>query len=385
MRFIPLLFVLFSALHLGLALNLPNVISENNFPYRDILYKYFRFYPLTPFANFDGYQYISIAKIGYQELQQSYFPLFPGLIFLAAQVFKNYIISGVIVTWVFFFLGLVYFYKLAGLLLKDNAQAQWALLFLASFPTAFYFQVIYTESLFLFESSAAFYYLYRKKYFWAAVFAIFASLTKVQGALLVIPFALVLFEFGKPSLHGMLHFIKTKYYLILIALSPLYGLLAYMGYLFVQTKDPLYFYHAQSAFGAERAVDKIILLPQVLYRYIKIFLTSDRNFTYWISVLEFVICVAFVGIIAYELFRLIKQKKKDMQHIALQSYSLVILLLPTLTGTLTSLPRYALLSFGFFIILARIHHTFSKVLLVFFFLLVHVILFLFFLKGYFIS
>lgn len=385
MRFILLLFILFSALHLGLAYNLPNFISENNFPYRDILYKYFRFYPLTPFANFDGYQYVSIAKIGYQELQQSYFPLFSGLIFLVSQVFKNYILSGVIISWVFFLVGLMYFYKLAGLLLKNDVQTKWALVFLASFPTAFYFQVIYTESLFLFLSSAALYYVYSKKLVWAVVFAILASLTKVQGALLVIPFALVLLQFGELSLRSIMRFVKTNYQLLLTALSPLYGLIAYMGYLYVQTKDPLYFYHAQSAFGAERAVDKIILLPQVLYRYIKIFITADKNFVYWISLIEFIVCIAFVGVILYELISLVRQKKKDMQHIALHSYSLVILLLPTLTGTLTSLPRYALISFGFFIVLARVQHIFSKLLLIFLFLLVHIILFVFFLKGYFIS
>lgn len=378
-RFILLIFFLFSALHLFIAYHLPLGIPENNFPYRDILYKYFVLYPLTPFANFDGYQYISIARNGYSELQQSYFPLFPGIVFVTAQVlFKNYILSGVAVSWVFFLLGLFYFKKLGEVILGSHAKVTWAILFIAAFPTAFYYQVIYTESLFLFLSAAALYYLYTKKLLWAAVFSILASLTKIQGVLLLIPFVLYLLAFKKSSL--------GDYRSVLTACAPLYGLLGYMYYLFVTYKDPLYFYHAQASFGAERSVDKIILLPQVLYRYIKIFTTSQMNFTYVISLLEFLICIAFVGVLGYEIYRLIRIRTSvNMQQVSLQVYSLVVLLLPTLTGTLTSLPRYALISFGFFFILAKISQTFTKVALLFLFLVLHIILYVLFLKGYFIS
>lgn len=386
MRVVLIIFFLFSALHLGIALNLPSTIPEQNFPYKDILYKYFSLYPLTPFANFDGYQYISIARDGYSELQQSYFPLYPGLVQVVSLLFsKNYILGGVIVSWLFFLLGLVYFYKLAGLLLKNNQQVMWAVVFLAAFPTAFYYQVIYTESLFLFLSAGALYYLYSRKYFWAAVFAVFASLTKIQGVLLIIPFFLVIIGFGRFLPTQVLPYIHKHVLHIFLAFAPLYGLLLYSAYLGITHGDPLYYYHAQSAFGAERSVDKIILLPQVLFRYIKIFLTTPQNFVFWISVLEFMVCLSFVGVIGYELFKRLRQKKKDMQHISLQSYSLVVLLLPTLTGTLTSLPRYALISFGFFIVLAKLKSTYLKALLAIFFLVFHVLLFIYFLKGYFVS
>lgn len=385
MKIITIIFLLFSVLHILLVLTMPSLSPESSFPYKDLLYKYFSLYPFTPFANFDGYQYISIAKNGYNELQQSYFPLYPLLItivYLPSQfLINNYLFAGILVSWIFFFLGLLYFYKLAMLLLKNHGNAVWAVILLAAFPTAFFYQMVYTESLFLFLSAAALYYLFSKKLLWAAIFVVFASLTKIQGVMLVIPFLLTLFDYR--TFRSKL--ILSDWKKLLVALAPLYGLLIYSGYLFITQGDPLYYYHAQSAFGAERSVDKIILLPQVLFRYIKIFLTTPMSFTFWISVFEFAVCVSFVTVIGYELYRLIRQKKKDVEILSLQAYSLIVLLLPTLTGTLTSVPRYALVSFGFFLILARIQHRFVKVLLTILFLALHMLLFVSFLSGYFVG
>lgn len=379
-----LLFGLFSVLHIALALFLPSFIPEASFPYKDLIYKYFSFFPFSPFANFDGYQYLSIAKNGYGEFQQSYFPLFPFIIFLASFVIPQYVLAGVSVSWVFFFLGLVYFKKLIEVLLKDKSQVCWAMLLLLAFPSAFFYQAIYTEGLFLFLMSAALYYLYSKKYRWAVLFAVLASLTKIQGVFLLIPFIISVFGLSLHSLkHVKLHVHPKQ---IFIALSPLYGLFLYMGYLYVQYKNPLYFYTAQSAFGAQRAVGEIILLPQVLYRYVKIFLNSQINFVYFISALEFVVCLGVVGVVGYELYRLIKKEKaKDMNQISIQIFSLAVFLLPTLTGTLTSVPRYALISIGFFIALANLRSNIFKGIIFAIFLMLHIVLAVFFMKGYFVG
>src|SRR5882762_9512973 len=95
MRFILFLFLIVSAFHLLIAYNLPAFIPVGHFPYDDLLRKYFAIFPFTPFANFDGYQYISIATHGYSGLQQSFFPLYPLLIAAASLIgFKQYIIAG---------------------------------------------------------------------------------------------------------------------------------------------------------------------------------------------------------------------------------------------------------------------------------------------------
>src|SRR5579883_2124781 len=120
MKYIFFIFIGFVILHICISYFLPSFIQVSPFPYDNLLRKYFSFYPYTSFANFDGYQYISIAKMGYNQLQQSYFPLFPIMIAVVAFiVLKNYILAGTLVSVVTFLLGLFYFRKYTILLLKD--------------------------------------------------------------------------------------------------------------------------------------------------------------------------------------------------------------------------------------------------------------------------
>lgn len=391
MKVILTIGIIFIALHILIAYNLPAFIQTSPFPYDDLLRKYFMFYPFTGFANFDGYQYISIAKNGYSSLQQSYFPLFPIIISLAAPLlFKNYILTGMIITSGFFFLGLFYFKRYLDLISKSKSQTNWTLLLLTAFPSAFFYQMMYPESLFLFLSAASLYFLIKKNYLFAVMFTFFASITKIQGVLLIIPFFITVFDINiftlhKHSLKSIGQFFLKRGKLLPIALSPLYGLLAYSIYLYINYKDPLYYYHAQSAFGAHRSTDKLVLLPQVLYRYIKIFITSQHNFAYWIACLEFLIFILIAGVLLYDFIHLIKQKEKDVNLIAINLYSWAVILLPTLTGTLTSFPRYALLAFSFFIALGKIKQTWIKIPIICIFLIAQVILNVYFLKGYFVS
>ncbi len=391
MKFLLTAFIVLSIIHLLLAYHLPSFIPHGHFPYDDLIRKNFGVYPLTFFANFDGYQYLSIAGQGYHQLQQSYFPLFPILVFLVSTIFsKNYVLSGIVVSWTCYLLGLIYFKKYIDELLKDKIQTRWAIVFLVTFPTAFFYQVIYPESLFLFLSAASLYYLSRKKYLPATVFVFFASLTKIQGMLLIIPFFLTVFEAHWLQLRN-LSLLKTQafslrmYRQVFVTLSPVYGLLVFSGYLYFNYKDPLYFYHAQSAFGANRATDKLVLVPQVLYRYIKIFYFAQTNLIYWIAWLEFLIFLLVTGVLLFDLFLLMKREEKNTPQISLDLYSLAAILLPSLTGTLTSLPRYALISFGLFTALSKIKSTTIKVLIVVTFLTLQILLFIYFLKGYFVS
>lgn len=391
MKFLLTSFIAFIALHLALAYFPPSFIPLGHFPYDDILKKNFYEPPFTQFANFDGYQYISIAKDGYNQLQQSYFPLYPSIIYYTSRIFyKDYILSGLIVSWLSLFLGIIYFKKLASLLLKDKTRALWSTLFLITFPTAFFYQAIYTDSLFLFLSSAALYYLLKRKILLPILFAFFASLTKIQGILLIIPFFLLTFDLTKfqikkLSASAILLFFKKNYLYVILALSPFYGLIAYMIHLNDFYKDPLYFYHAQSAFGANRTSATLILLPQVLFRYLKIFLTFKFNFTYWVALFEFTTFTLLSLVLLYDLYLLIRKKSKDMPQIAVNLYSLAAITLPTFTGTLSSFPRYALISFGFFTALAKIKNKILKILILIIFSLFQLIFFSYFLKGYFVS
>lgn len=390
MRFIVTLFLFISFVHLWLAYHPIEAILRVPFPYEDILTQKDNYGPsfLHPFVKFDSVQYLFVAEEGYSQYQQAYFPLFPLLIFLLSPLFGGYFIpGGMIISYTAFFAGLVYLKKYADLFLSKK-ETVWALIFLISFPSAFFFQVMYPTSLLLFFSVASLYYLASKKYVQAAIFATLTSFAGVQGVILLVPFFLSTFGihlFRRDVLFHAWQQVKKRISLFWVALSPLYGLLGYSTYLGVKYHDPLYFYHAQEAFGANRSSEQLILLPQVLFRYLKIFFTANVTFSYMIAVLEFVLFLLVFCFLLYGIWQLFKDKKSSIDELGVQLYCLIAILVPTLTGTMTSMPRYLLVAVGFFFILARIRFVAVKFVLLAVFFVLQMLLYIYFIRGYFIS
>jgi hypothetical protein len=118
------------------------------------------------------------------------------------------------------------------------------------------------------------------------------------------------------------------------------GLLAYMVFLQVKFYDFLMFLHVQGGFGAERSSGALILLPQVFYRYLKIFISlGPTHMRFYNALFELVFtCLALYFLVVS--FRKIK--------LSYWLAALGILILPTLTGTLSSMPRYILSMFIIF-------------------------------------
>jgi hypothetical protein len=122
-----------------------------------------------------------------------------------------------------------------------------------------------------------------------------------------------------------------------------------MIFLWLQFEDPLYFFHVQSEFGAGRQ-ESIILLPQVIYRYLKILVTvRPINWKYYSYVQDFVISL--FGLVA--LFGWWLQRRQPKYKASYLWYAVPAFLLPTLTGTFSSMPRYVLVVFPIFIWLAE--------------------------------
>lgn len=284
------------------------------------------------YANFDGIHYPLISENGYGEFQQAFFPLYPLLMnWVHTITGLSYVYSGLLISNISFFLFLYVFYKLLKRILNKK-NITWPILFIVAFPTAFFFQAVYTESLFLFLVVLSFLFFVKNKYFFAFLIAGIASGTRVVGIFLlpVFIFSLIIKERNNitPS------FICRVFVYSLLGAS---GLIGYMWYLGVEYSDPLLFIHSQSAFGANRSSGEIILLPQVLFRYVKILLTvHPKTLTFWISFTEvstFLLSV-FLCLFSY-------RTKVNRSIIA---FSLLVLLFPTLSGTLSSIPRYALAS-----------------------------------------
>lgn len=160
------------------------------------------------------------------------------------------------------------------------------------------------------------------------------------------------------------------------------GLFTYMIYLLKTTGDPFLFFNSQKVFGANRSTN-LILLPQVYFRYLKIFFTASFNFQYFIAVIEFFIFNLVFLVLVFDLFYVLKKRNQNL--LALNLFSLANLILPTLTGTFSSITRYSLLSLSFFLFLSKIKSKVVKITLGFLFLILHLILFGFYLQGYFIG
>lgn len=339
------------------------------FPYRDTLPLYRLPRIIYSFANFDGLHYLSIAD-GYRQYEQAFFPLYPLLIRFFSPIFAgNYLTTGLILSHVSFFIGIYYIYRLV-MLFRRELSPSWFLAFLLLFPTSFFTGAVYTEGLFFMLVTVSLYFLKKKNYMHAAIFSAFASSARLIGVGLFIPFLFAL-PFRK-------HRIRS----FVLLLFPFIGLFSYMMYLWQSTGDPLFFFNTQPIFGASRST-RFILLPQVYFRYIKIFITARFDFAYFMAIIESVF-FTFAFIICF-LELLLTLKKKNYFLASLACFSLFNLLVPSLTGTFSSIPRYSLMSLSIFFYLARLHNGASKTITAIIFGAMQITLLSFFIQGYFVS
>jgi hypothetical protein len=319
-------------------------------------------------ANFDGVHYVSIAREGYGYLQEAFFPFYPSLINIVEKITPNYVLAGILISSLSF-LGSLFLLKD---LLKDygvnKKTIKNTLLWLVLFPTSFYFVSVYTESLFLFLVLLSFWLARKKQWLMAGIAAAFASNTRLVGIFLV-P-ALAYDYYTQSAVRNMKermetvsqgisqrlrpkywwHFIKTRAKHLknigFISLGSA-GLLKYMLTLQRRTGDALRFVYVQSEFGANRTPKELILIYQVVWRYIKMIFTVDpQSFLYFNVWLEFLISLLFIFLIIYGWLKY--EIKNGWMIFAAFSF-----LLPTVTGTFSSMPRYVLVCFPCFLVLGK--------------------------------
>lgn len=146
---------------------------------------------LTPWLRFDALWFIKTALNGYElnEPNIHHLPLYPVLIRLLHAVIGGHVaISAMIVSNLAFILALSYVYRLVQLDDRE-AIARRATIYLAIFPTAFFYLIGYAESLFLLGSVGAFYYARRRVWWGAGLLGTISALTRPQGVLILLPLA----------------------------------------------------------------------------------------------------------------------------------------------------------------------------------------------------
>ncbi len=286
---------------------------------------------LAVWGRWDAVHYLNIATHGYQGTDMAFFPLYPLLIRILGTLVGNHLIAGLLISNACFFFGLLFLYKLLEREF-DRPVARRAIFYVSIFPTAVFFSAVYTESLFFTLTVASFYYLRQHRWWLAGAIGCFAAMTRVEGVLLAIPFAiewyLVYRTAPKRGLFGLLG----------AALIPC-GLFVYMAYLWVLRADPLYFSHVQIHWHRHLAMPWVSIVNSIA----KIVHATSAQ-TIANQSLELAFTALMIGVLIGG------WKSLRPPYIAYMGLSILV---PISTSSLMSMPRFALVLFPMFAILGR--------------------------------
>ncbi len=290
-----------------------------------------------PWIHWDGPHYLEIARNGYQTQGEPalfivFYPLYPFLVKIFS-FFVSFNAAAVLVPTLFSFAAAVFLYELARLD-WDHKTALFSVWFLNIFPTSYFLQGSYTESLFLATALATVYFFRRSEFWLSGLFGFLSTLGRVNGILLL-P---VLFMEGRKGFKELIGF----------AVTPL-GFLTYLlinkltfGDFFYFTK-PLY--------------NNWFKRPDFPWNGIKNLIDSlpTRTGDYFIPFrLEVLFIFLTLALSFYVFFKVRK------------SYGVFMFLnwiLFTSTSFILSIPRYCLILFPIFLALAQIKNKLLQIMI----------------------
>ena len=286
---------------------------------------------LAVWGRWDAVHYLDIATQGYQGTNMAFFPLYPFLIRIVGSLGGSHLVAGLLISNASFFFGLLYLYKL----LEheyDRAVARRAIFYVSIFPTSVFFSAVYSESLFFMLTVASFYYMRAHRWWLAAAIGFLAALTRVEGVLLLIPFLIEWYvQYRSDPARGLRNLVAGA----LIVL----GLATYMAYLWVLRADPLYFSHVQIHWNRHFAMPWVSVANALrkIARAPSGQVVADQS-------LELAFTFLMIAVLLAGLRRL------RPSYIAYMALSVLV---PMCTSSLMSMPRFALVLFPMFAILAR--------------------------------
>ncbi|MBI4014804.1 MAG: hypothetical protein HY365_02515 [Candidatus Aenigmarchaeota archaeon] len=162
---------------------------------------------INPWAQYDAAAYVDIAMNGYNAAfaegrgNYGWFPLYPLMI--RALGFMGYYFAGFLISNALSLLAVAVMY----LVIKKDFTGDVALkavALMSLFPTSYFFNAVYTESLFLLETAAFFWFSRKGNHFYAGVAGFMAALTRMQGSLLFLPSLYVNAKKGGNVLYSLL-------------------------------------------------------------------------------------------------------------------------------------------------------------------------------------
>jgi Gpi18-like mannosyltransferase len=289
----------------------------------------------TPLKTWDGQIYLYLADHGYgpHQFTNAFYPLFPFLVRVAGSILVgNDLLGGLLISHFFMFLTVVYLYRLT----RDDFDERTAFygcLFLLAFPMGFYLGLLYTESLFLLLTTAYFYYWKRKKYWPAAFCAFLLPLTRPTGILVLLPALVAWREKRQEDLDS-----RSRW-------PPLAGFLAGLGAYFLAMK--LMTGNAISAFEAEKYYIALFDIKNLFHpmKWIasNFFKIDSSNSIESILLFNRIFFLFFLWILV------ISSRHLSKSYFV---FSLVLGIVPALSGGLVTYMRYLLVLFPVFPVLA---------------------------------
>lgn len=287
-------------------------------------------------SRWDSDSYLKIAQFGYASSGEDrfrlvFFPLYPALIALFSVVFRNYILSALVVSGVATLALGLSFRELVKLDYSEKT-AQLAVFFLFIFPTSHFLHIPYTESLFLALTVSCFLAARKRMWILVGVLGALACLTRINGLILIPALAFEIWqEYSETR--------KLNRKWLFLALVPM-GFGGYLALNYFVTGDPTMFLIYQREnfhkyFGApwEGIGITFIILndPKPAYSQVG-----------GVQELSFVIIGLFATIAGWRYLR--------------NSYRVWMLLnwlVFVSTSFIASVPRYTLIMFPMFILMAR--------------------------------
>ncbi|WP_058834762.1 hypothetical protein [Luteimonas abyssi] len=281
----------------------------------------------------DASWYLSIIQSGYearpfdasQQANWAFFPLHPMLWGSLVHLGVAPALGGILLAHLLLLAGLFQLHRWVQLV-RDRASADRAVFCVALFPTAYFFSLPWTESLFLLLSASALLAIARRQWGRASAWGALLSATRPTGALMA---ALLWWE-GRDGRR-----LPSPRIWLFAALAGT-GLLLFMGWLWLKTGNPLAFADIQSAWGRDGGS-----LTKHFRRWVADpLLIADPWNLRWINNSALLLALA----AAVWLWR------TGQRGLALLTFFTV--LAPWSTGTLVSMGRYVLTCLPVFLALA---------------------------------
>jgi hypothetical protein len=202
------------------------------------------------FARYDAGWYNQIATGGYAYAaggrnNLAFFPLYPLLMRWGGQLLggeqQDFYFAGIIVSWVAFAAAMPLLYRLARLDLPHESALR-AVAYAAVFPSAYFFGVVYSESLFYLGLVGSVLALRTRHWLLAAIAGSVMTATRVNGIMFVPALALVAWHAAGQSS-------RERSKAALGVLGACGGFIAYCAYNYMLSGDPFAWYTSITHWG----------------------------------------------------------------------------------------------------------------------------------------